>query len=168
MGETVTIHWRDMPTPPTYLIKIKKKWWNEGLTSKEGSFHWFMMTARFMFMFIIIYIPLIIMVLWWLNSLSFPCFIGRVSFILWLFLLFFSTLIIILQCYKIKWMRMIRKVTMILMQLLQVNYINFEGNRQLRTQIVSFVNYPFKLTKLQLRMKLHNVNQFTSSVQFFC
>jgi len=46
--------------------------------------------------------------------------------------------------------------------------INKSVNRQLLHEIVSFVNYLLKLTKLQLPLKLHNVNQFISFIKFFC
>lgn len=47
---------------PTKLIRSIKKKWGKGrvkmwiVSCEEGSFHWLMMTARFMFMTIIIYI----------------------------------------------------------------------------------------------------------------
>jgi len=48
-------------------------------------------------------------------------------------------------------------------------YIKLRVNSQLPFEIVSFVNYPSEINKTSItHLKLHNVNQFTPSVKYFC
>jgi len=75
---------------------------------------------------------------------------------------------VIFESYMAKWASTLSRLIITSLCMIECMF-GYGVNRRLPFEIVSFVNYSPDVNKTSITpLKLHNVNQFTSSVKFFC